>query len=302
VRGLLVYNPNATTTTQAVTDVIAHALADALKLEVEATKRRDHASFLAAGAVHEGFDVVVALGGDGTINEVMQGVANTPARFAMIPGGSTNVWARTLGLPNDPIEATSVVLQKLRDGEQRVVNLGTANGRYFGFNAGYGFDAEAVRYVEERYLLKRTVRQASFVYCGVLAYFGAYRRRKARITLRLPGEDAVEGLRTVVCCNSNPFTFLGPLRAQLCPAADLDGGLDIAALTRWGMLRLLRVVTSALRGPNVSNLRSIRAWHDLDEFELSANGPVPLQVDGDYTGETDRVTFRLVPRALTVIA
>jgi diacylglycerol kinase family enzyme len=205
-------------------------------------------------------------------------------------------------LPNDPIEATSVVLQKLREGQERVVNLGVANGRYFGVNAGFGFDAETVRYVEKRHLLKKTVRQASFVYCGVLAYFGAYRRRKARITLTVPGEEPVEGLRTAVCCNSNPFTFLGPFRAQLCPSANIDAGLDVAALTRWGPARLVRVALTALRGPHVGRLRSMRHWHDLEAVELRANTPLALQVDGDFVEETDRVALRLVPRALTVIA
>jgi diacylglycerol kinase family enzyme len=301
MRGLLVYNPSATTTTPAVTNVIVHALSDELKLEVEATKRRDHASYLAAGAVHEGFDVVVALGGDGTINEVMQGVANTPAKLAIIPGGSTNVLVRTLGLPNDPIEATSALIDNLRTGRERTINLGSANGRYFGFNAGFGFDAEAVRYVEERYLLKKTVRQASFLYCGLLAYFGAYRRRKARIDLSVD-DELVEGLRTVVCCNANPFTYLGPLRAQLCPEADLEAGLDVTAMTQWGVRRLLRLVPTALRVPNVGKLRWVRQWHDLDGFELRSAAPLAWQVDGDYVGETDHLVFRMLPRALTLVA
>lgn len=302
VRGLLVYNPSATTTTPAVTNVIVHALSDELKLEVKATKRRDHASYLAAGAVHEGFDVVVALGGDGTINEVMQGVANTPARLGLIPGGSTNVLVRSLGLPNDPIEATSALIDNLRAGRSRTINLGTANGRYFGFNAGFGFDAEAVRYVEERYLLKKTVRQASFLYCGLLAYFGAYRRRKARITLTEVAEDPVEHLRTVVCCNANPFTYLGPLAVQLCPEADLDEGIEVTAMAEWGVRRVLRLVATSLRGPNVGKLRWVRQWHDLDNFELSSAMPLPWQVDGDYVGETKAVIVRSVPDALTVVA
>jgi diacylglycerol kinase family enzyme len=302
VRALLLYNPNATTTSPVITDVIAHAFGDELKLEVEATKRRDHASYLAAGAVHEGFDVVVALGGDGTVNEIMQGLVHTPVKLAIIPGGSTNVWARTLGLPNDAVEATSAILRSLREGRDRVVNLGSANGRYFGFNAGFGFDAEAVRYVEERYLLKRTVKQASFLYCGMLAYFGAYRRRQVDITLETGDQPPAEPLRSVVCCNSNPFTFLGPRPAQVCPRADLDKGLDVAGLVRWRMPSLLRLVHAALTSADVERLRSVRMWHDLDAFTLRNPAPLPLQVDGDYIGDAYRVEFRSIPRALTVVA
>jgi diacylglycerol kinase family enzyme len=299
---LLVYNPNATTTNPAVTDVIAHALSDELKLDVEATKRRDHAGYLAAGAVHEGYDVVFALGGDGTVNEVMQGIARTPVKLGILPGGSTNVWARTLGLPNDAVEATSVLLAKLRRHEDRVVNLGTANGRYFGFNAGFGFDAEVVRRVEERHVLKRTVRQASFLYCGMLTHASGYGRRGRDITVRADAAEPVAGLRTVVCCNSDPFTFLGRWPARVCPHADLDAGLDVTAMTRYGLGSLLRLGVTALRSAEVGELRSTRTWHDLEQVVLSAPRALPLQVDGDHVGSAQRVELRLVRRALTVVA
>jgi diacylglycerol kinase family enzyme len=302
LRALLVYNPNATTTTPAVTDVIATALSAQLKLHVEATKRRDHASYLAAGAVHEGYEVVIALGGDGTVNEVMQGVARTPVKLAIIPGGSTNVWARTLGLPNDPVEATAAILEKLRTHQDRRVNLGTANGRYFGFNIGYGFDAEVVRHVEQRHVLKRTVRQISFLYCGLLAYWGRYGKRGRNITVTAAGEEPVTGLRTAVCCNSDPFTYLGRWPARLCPEADLDLGLDVTALNRYGLFTLLHLAETALRTDEVAALRSVRTWHDRDHYVLDSPVPLPLQIDGDYVGEETRVELKAVRKALTVVA
>ena len=306
MRALLLYNPNATTTTAAVIDVITAALSAELKLDVEATKRRDHASYLAAGAVHEGYEVVVALGGDGTVNEVMQGVANTPVRLAIIPGGSTNVWARTLGLPNDAVEATAVVLAKLREREDRTVNLGSANGRYFGFTAGFGYDAEAVRYVERRRRLKRAVRQVSFLYCGAMAYRGGaggrHRWPRTSIALSVDGTPAAAGLRSAVCCNYNPFTYLGPWPAQLCPDADLDRRLDLLALERISFPGLLRIARTALSSAGVGRQRSVRTWHDHGAYDLSSTTPLALQVDGDYLGETTRVALRCLPRALTVVA
>ncbi|HVM19352.1 MAG TPA: diacylglycerol kinase family protein [Egibacteraceae bacterium] len=306
MRALLLYNPNATTTTSRVTDVIAGALASELKLDVEATKRRDHASFLAAGAVHEGYEVVFALGGDGTANEVMQGIARTDVRLGIIPGGSTNVWARLLGLPNDPIEATAVILDKLRNREERLVNLGTANGRYFGVNAGFGYDAEVVRYVERRYRLKRAVRQASFVYSGVLAYRGGaagqHRWPKTRISLEVDGAERVEDVRSAVCCNANPYTYLRQWPAQMCPSADLDKRLDLTALMKLSLPGLLRLARTALSSADVVHLRSVRAWHDRDRYVLTSQTPLALQVDGDYVGETTRVELRSVPRALTLVA
>ncbi len=301
MRALLVYNPNATTTTPAMIDVIAAALGRELKLDVEATKRRQHASYLAAGAVHEGYEIVFALGGDGTMNEVLQGVAATPVRLGIIPGGSTNVWARTLGLPHDPVEATSVLLGKIRRREERIVNLGSANGRYFGFNCGFGFDAEAVRLVERRYRLKRTVKQASFLYCGTLAYFNGY-DRKSVIHARIDGVHHDEVLRTAVCTNSNPYTYLGSMPAQLCPDADLDRGLDLLGLTSMSLPRLLRLLRTVLTTVNVDALPFTRLWHDATEIVLEADAPLPWQVDGDFAGETDRLTLRLVERGVTVIA
>lgn len=300
MRALLVHNPTATTTTPGVTDVISRALAADLKLEVEATKRRDHAGYLAAGAVHEGYDVVIALGGDGTVNEVVQGIAGTPVRLAVIPGGSTNVFARILGLPRDPVEATAVVLQKLRAGEDRRVTLGLANGRWFTFCAGWGYDAEVVRQVERRALMKRTVRQAAFLWAGWLAW-ATGRSQAERIALRA-GEERADGLVQVLCCNANPYTYLGSRPSQMCPDAALDLGLDVTALTSAGFWELARLARTALTTGNVPRLPFVRSWHDRDGYDATATGPLPLHVDGELIGDTATLRLRAVRRALAVVA
>jgi diacylglycerol kinase family enzyme len=297
----LLYNPSATTTTTAVIDVIAAALAKDTKLDVEATKRRNHAGFLAAGAAHEGYETVFVLGGDGTVNEVVQGLAGTEVRLGIIPGGSTNVWARTLGLTNDPVEATSILLRKLAAQEDRRVSLGVANGRYFGFNAGFGLDAEAVRLVEQRRRLKRTVRQASFLYCGLLAYARSFDRKTA-ITVTADGETSGEALRTVVICNSNPYTFLGARSAQLCPGAEAERGLDALGTTSMALPRMLRLVRVALTSADAPALAFTRLWHDCASLLLVADRPTGLQLDGDFVGATSEVRFELAERALTLIA
>lgn len=301
VRALLVYNPNATTTTPAVTDVITKALSAELKLDVEATKRRDHASFLAAGAVHEGYEVVISLGGDGTMNEVMQGIAGSNVKLAIIPGGSTNVWARTFGLPNDAVEATSIVLGKLREGADRRVTLGRANGRWFGFTAGFGFDAEAVHAVERRARMKRTVRQAAFIWGGFLANLGGFDRRTAMSLTTADGETT-HGLRSAVACNSDPWTYFQRWPVRLAPQTKLDGGLDVVGLTRTGFGPVLRLARAALLSGHVERLRFVRSWHDLDGCTVTADRPTPLQVDGDYLGEVEKVQLHSVPHALTLVA
>jgi diacylglycerol kinase family enzyme len=302
VRALLLYNPTATTTTSAVTDVITRALASELDLEAIPTKRRNHAGFLAAGAADEGYDVVVVLGGDGTVNEVVQGIATTEVALAIIPGGSTNVLARSLGLPNDAIAATGVVLRKLADGDIRRVNLGLANERYFTFHAGFGWDAEVVRQVERRYHLKRTVRQASFIWCSLLAYTVAAGVRRATIRVEAPDGKQLTEQRWVVCANTRPYTYLGAREAQLCPVAAIDRDLGLFGMSRLSAPAILRVARTALTSQNVGQHRFVELFPDVPEVICEADRPLPLQLDGDYIGETSTVTLRTARNALSVVA
>jgi diacylglycerol kinase family enzyme len=301
VRALLVYNPNATTTTPATIDRITSMLGKDLKLDIEATKRRDHAGYLAAGAVHEGHEVVIALGGDGTANEVLQGLAGTDVRLAIIPGGSTNVWARNLGLPNDALAATAVVLDALRHRSERIMNIGRVNGRYFGVNAGFGYDAEVVRFVEQRHRLKRTVRQASFLWCGTLAWFDGY-EKKAAIRLDMGPHEPAVVLRSAVICNDNPYTYLGRLPVQLCPEASAEERLDLLGLTALSLPKMGRFIRTALTGRAMGQLGFTRIWHDRPGFSLVSDTPLPLQVDGDFIGDYDRVEVEHVARGITVVA
>ncbi|MGI8575422.1 MAG: diacylglycerol/lipid kinase family protein [Egibacteraceae bacterium] len=301
MRTLLVYNPNATTTTRQTIDRITDLLSRKLDLEIEATKRRDHAGFLSAGAAHEGFDLVLAMGGDGTVNEVIQGLARTDVRLGILPGGSTNVWARALGLPNDAEAAAHLLLERLAEKREREVNLGEADDRYFCFAAGLGYDAEVVRAVERRYRLKRTVRQASFLWCGLWAYLGGY-DRDARITVSDAAGVSSEPLRSVVVCNSNPFTYLGPWPARVCPGADLENGLAATGVRTLSLPALARLAERAFRGGDITALPFTRTWTDQAVLTLRSETPLPLQVDGDYLGERTQVVLRSVPQVLRVVA
>jgi diacylglycerol kinase family enzyme len=301
VRALLLYNPTATTTTPAVIDIICRALASELDVEAVPTKRRNHAGFLAAGAADEGYDVVAVVGGDGTVNEVVQGIATTDVALAVIPGGSTNVLARSLGLPNDAIAATGVILRKLADKDIRRVHLGVANDRYFTFHAGFGFDAEVVKRVERRYVLKRTVRQGSFIWCSLLAYATAAGIRAARITVRAHGHEALTAQRWVVCANTRPYTYLGTRPAELCPVAGIDRDLGLVALSKLGLGAILRVAWTSLTSDNVGHLRFVELLAELPEVVCTADRPLPLQLDGDYIGETSKVSFEIARNALAIV-
>lgn len=283
--------------------MIIHALSADLQIEVAQTKRRGHATHLAAGATHDGFDLVACLGGDGTLNEVVNGLAGTGVPLATIPGGGTNVFARTLGYPKDPIEATSVLLGKIRDGiRPRSIGLGRVNGRAFAFCAGVGFDAAVVRAVERRFRLKKSIGEPFFVSTALRLFFFGYDRARPCLELKLPDGITYAGLHLAVVGNSSPYTFLGERPFRLTPLADFDRGLDVTALTSMATARVLRVVFRAFGSGRHIDFRYVRALHDLDAFEISSPRPMPWQVDGDYLGEETSWRFSSEPDALQVLA
>jgi diacylglycerol kinase family enzyme len=302
VRAILVFNPNATTTDEHVRDVIASALASTVDLEIVATKQRGHALHLVAGAVHDGVDAVFALGGDGTANEVLQALAGTDVRLGIIPGGGANVLARALGLPNDAVEATSVLLDHLRAGESRRITLGCAGERYFGFNAGFGFDAAVVRHVEQHPERKRRFKQAAFVWATTQEWLVGARRDDVALTVRTL--DGVEHgpFALTLLANTDPYTFLGRRAMHVHPQAAFDLGLDLLAIAPVGTPKLLRILSRAFGDGGHVALDDVRYWNDLDGFTLTSSVPQPLMVDGDYAGEHREVTFTAVRDALRVLA
>lgn len=301
-RALLVLNPEATTVTPRVRQVITRALSSDLVVDVVETKRRGHAQHLSAGAVHEGYDLVLVLGGDGTLNEVINGVAGSETPLAVLPGGGTNVFARTYGLPEDAVEATAVLLDRLREGvDPRRINLGRVNDRWFGFCAGVGLDAAVVRAVERRFRMKKRIGEWFFVTTALRLFFFAWDRSSAPLTLRLPDGTEQRGLRLAICGNSNPFTFLGSRPFQVTPLADPERGLDLTALRSLRTAVVLRFLWRAFGSGGHVRLKSVLALHDLDRFEVLADRPMPLQVDGDYVGEATAFRFSSVPGALRLV-
>lgn len=281
--------------------MIAHALSDELKLDVAETKRRNHATHLAAGAAHEGYDLIVCFGGDGTLNEVINGLAGTDVPLVPIPGGGTNVFARTMGLPKDPIEATSIVLEKLHTGAApRWINLGKMNGRMFAFCAGAALDAQVVLSVEQAARTRKRFGEWSFVTHAVKT---ALRLQGRRGPLRVEVDGhVIARAAALVVCNSRPYTFLGDRPFDVCPRADIEKGLDATIMTTLGIPTILRVVGAAFGSGDYSKIRKVRTFHDLDGLRAEAEQPVAVQVDGDYAGTATQVEFESVPRALAVIA
>ncbi len=307
VRALLIINPRATSMTGRDAGLVVRALGSQLELDTRQTEYRGHAGKLAAASAADGYELVVTFSGDGTVNEVVNGLMQVPEpterpAIAPIPGGGANVFARTLGLPPDAGGAVQRILTAVVSGERRKIGLGLADDRYFTFSAGLGIDAEIIADMDRQRAHGRRGSVAAYLRTAVRRYYGTDRRRPA-LSLSVPGQPWVSSLFMGVVTNSSPWTYLGshPVR----PAhADFSSGLDLFALRR------LRTLTSlaALGQMMQSNNEKLPAGRDvvsasaLTELAFEAYRPIAFHIDGEYLGETESVAFRFVPDALRVIA
>jgi diacylglycerol kinase family enzyme len=314
VPALLIVNSHATATTHLRQDVITHALASQMDLEVVETRYRGHAGTLAHQAASDGLQLILTLGGDGTVNEAVNGLLRgrrpgTDPAFAPVPGGNANVFTRALGLPADPVDTTGRILEALRAGRDRRVGLGCASpgddspDRYFTFNAGMGLDAEVVRAIEDLRARGRTLTPGLYLRTALRQFYGVTDRRHPALTLQREDESPIAHLFLGIISNTSPWTYLGRRPVNPSPGAGFDTGLDIFALRRMrtiGTLNALRQMFSQASDPLRG--RDVVSLHDQPAFTLRSDRPVALQVDGEYVGEHESVTFRAVPRALRVIA
>lgn len=308
-------NPRATTTSERSRDVLVRALRSAVDLTVCHTERRGHATTLARDAAESGVDVVVTLGGDGTVNEavnglltassVLAGLPGPPAdrlpALAVVPGGSTNVFARALGLPRDWVDGTGVILAGLRDGRHRVIGLGRADDRWFTFTAGLGWDAATIRRVEQARRRGRTSTPALYMRAMGGQFLTGVDRRNPALTLERPGEMPDTPLSTVIVQNTAPWTYVGDRPVHLNPDASFDRGLDVVALRRLTLASSARTVTQLAWRAGDPRGKQVLRLHDVAEFTVVASRPQPFQLDGDYLGERQKVHFVSVPSALRVI-
>jgi diacylglycerol kinase family enzyme len=301
-RLLLIVNSSAASVTARAKVVIEKALAADHDVTLAETSRRGHATRLAQGAAADGVDVVVVLGGDGTLNEAANGLAGTRTALAALPGGSTNVFARTLGLPDDPIEATGALLDALARRSIRRVGLGSANGRYFLFHVGLGFDAEVVSHVERRASLKRWASHAWFAWCALDTWLRHYDRSRPRFSVRADDGTTVDDAVFAVCLNSNPYTYIGKRPFDVVPEATLDRGLALVAFRTLDLVPFVPLALSALgRGRLLRRSRHVAIRPDLAELRVTGYGPFPYQVDGDPLGEVDELVLRHDPAVLDLV-
>ena len=298
---LLLVNSSASSVTARARVVIQKALSADHEVTLAETSRRGHATRLAQGAASDGKDVVVVLGGDGTLNEAANGLAGTETALAALPGGSTNVFARTLGLPNDPIEATGVLLDALDRGSIRRVGLGSVNGRYFLFHVGLGFDAAAVEQVERRAGLKRWAGHPLFVYAAITTWMRHYDRSRPRFAVRVGDEVVDDGYFTIVL-NTNPYTYLGNRPLAIAPDAGLTTPLVAITMRTLAFGRFLPIALAAVAAPNrLQRSGWVDYRTDVTELTVTGHGPFPYQVDGDHLGDATELRFRHEPEAMPLV-
>ena len=294
-------NSFASSVTARNTVVVHRRLARGHAVEVVETNRRGHATRYAHDAARRGIDVVVGYGGDGTLNEVATGIAGTDAALGVLPGGSTNVFARTIGMPNDPVAAVELLANGIDAADLRPIGLGRVNGRFFCFHTGVGFDAAVVRAVERRASLKRWLGHPLFISAGISTWARGYDRRHPHFSLDTGDRDPIADGYFSIVLNTNPYTYLGNRPLDLSPAAELDRGLVVVTFRTLRVLPVLKGLGSALRGGGVASTDELVEWRDIDRLVIAHDQPFPYQVDGDYLGEIDRLEFDHVPGAVQLV-
>jgi diacylglycerol kinase family enzyme len=309
-RMLIIVNPYATTVSDRLKNLVVYALQARYDVEAVDTEAAEHAIEIGREARTGGYDIVVAFGGDGTLNEVVNGLAGTDVPVSVLPGGSTNVVCRTLGIPNDVVDATEHLIGLADDFHPRKIDLGRCNGRYFVFACGVGLDATVVKRVDAHPRLKARARQWYYTWAAITGFYRHYLRNPVRLELELTGQRH-EGV-TAIAQNSDPFTYFARLPIRICEDIGLDDGtISMALLRRAKQRDMVPIATRVLSsGMHVSKHRQIEEFDDVAEatvrsISMDEDGqprPFPVQVDGDYIGEHTELRFSVDPGALTIVA
>jgi diacylglycerol kinase family enzyme len=304
VRVLLLVNATASSVTARKRVGVRKDLSAHHEVEVAETSRRGHATRLARAAANDGFDVVAVLAGDGTLNEAADGLAGTPTALAALPGGSTNVYAKTLGMPHDLIAATKTLLDALDQRSFVRVGVGVVNGRRFLFNCGIGFDAAVIRRVERYGEMKRYASHPLHIVAAFETWFRHYDHSKPRFDLVVGdrGDDRIEGCYFAIVSKTSPYTFLGPRPLHVAPEANLASPLAITAFRRFDPVTLLAGATSAMRrGRYLQRRRGVEHRHDVTHVMAEGRAPFPYQADGDDLGDAESLAITYEPDALTIV-
>jgi diacylglycerol kinase family enzyme len=302
-RMLVIVNPYATTMSDRVKNLVVYALQGRYDVHAVDTQAKGHAIELCREAAHEGYDVVVAFGGDGTVNEAANGLVGSPTPLTFLPGGATNVYCRMLGIPNDVVDATEHLLGLADSWHERRVDLGRLGDRRFTFSAGMGLDASVVERVDRNPRLKARFGPWYFAQSAVRTFLERYVVRPPRLEVEVGGQT-FRGVSAFVQ-NGEAYTYFQSTPIEVSAGAALDSGdLSGAVLTRASPVDVPTVMFRALsQRAEMGRHRRVEPFSGVDEVLVrSADGrPVPVQVDGDHISDELEVRFAIDPHALRVV-
>ncbi|TQM30929.1 diacylglycerol/lipid kinase family protein [Nocardia bhagyanarayanae] len=310
MRTLLIVNPNATSTTPATRDLLAHALESRTQLTVAHTQHRGHAAELAQWASTNEMDLIVVHGGDGTVNETINGFLPLPElndgqawipRLGVIPGGSANVFARALGISPDPVTATNQLIDLLTLAHDRTIGLGLADDRWFTFSAGVGLDADVCEAIDASRAKGHAATPGRYVRTTVRQFFRA-KRREPQIRIEIPGLEAVDEVHYAFVTNASPWTYLNATPVHTNPGTSFETGLGVFAVRSMAVLPTLLLARQLLAPNGNPKSRNLFRDDDVPSVHIETKEPIGLQIDGDFIGKRNVVDFTAVPDVLEVVA
>jgi diacylglycerol kinase family enzyme len=303
-RALVVVNPYATTVSDRLRSLVVHALSARYEVDAIDTQSPGHATEICREGAWEGYDVVIAFGGDGTVNEVVNGLAGSPTPVTCLPGGRTNVYCKLLGIPGEIVDATEHLLRMADAWRTRLVDVGVVNDRRFAFSSGVGLDANVVAQVDAHPGLKSRLGASYFVYTALGTFAGRYVLRPPRLVATVNGTE-VPGV-TAVIQNAEHYTYFNDSPVDVAEGAGLDTAeLAGVVLGRANLIDVPSILIRMLaRRPALIGHPQIRVLGGFTELDLrSVDGrPIPLHVDGDYIGDVTDAHFEIRPRGLSVVS
>jgi diacylglycerol kinase family enzyme len=303
-RMLIIVNPYATTVSDRLRHLVVYALQGRFDVDAVDTEARGHATEICREAAHEGYDVVVAFGGDGTVNEAANGLLGSSTPLCCLPGGSANVFGKMLGIPGDVVDATEHLLAMADDWRPRRVDLGVVNGRCFTFASGLGLDASVVERVDANPRMKARLGAWFFTWVAISTFMRRYLVSPPRLEVLADGHS-FDGV-TAIVQNGSPFTYFQNRPIEITDGAALDSGSLTGGVLRSASLLSMPSIAWRAFSPRarVAGHRKVSGLPEFDQLTVrTADGrPLPLQVDGDFLGEVEEARYSIMPGALSVIS
>jgi diacylglycerol kinase family enzyme len=304
-RLLVIVNPYATTVSDRLKHLVVYALQGRYDVEAVDTEGQNHATDICREAAEEGYDAVVAFGGDGTVNEAANGLAGTQTALTVLPGGATNVYCKMLGIPGDIVDATEHLLRLADNWEPRLVDLATVNGRLFTFSAGVGIDASVTKRIEQHPILKARLGAWYFTWAALTTFWRHYVVHPPVLEVDAGDESGLRGA-TVIVQNGDPYTYFNYRPLHVAEGATLDSGTVAGVVLQATRPTVMPGVIWRLfsRRARIVNHRAITGFSDVTQVRVRVadERPAPLQVDGEYVGDVEEAVFGIQPRILTVVS